>query len=254
MPPTAKHRIDMLLVEMGLAETRTRARALLMAGRVTANGRRVDKAGAMVEESAALEVKAGPQYVGRGGIKLAHAIQEFALSVSGMTALDVGASTGGFTDCLLQNGARRVYALDVGYGQLDQRLRQDPRVVVMERMNARYSFQLPEAVDLATVDVSFISLRLVLPSVAEQVRPGGRIIALVKPQFEAERHQVGKRGVIRDPKVHATVLSRIINWAISNGLRLRGLTPSPILGDEGNREFFLLLETTSTGGTRPEQV
>lgn len=244
----------MLLVEKGLAETRTRARALLMAGRVTANGRRVDKAGVMVEESTALEVKAGPQYVGRGGIKLAHALQAFTLSASGMTALDVGASTGGFTDCLLQNGAHRVYALDVGYGQLDQRLRQDSRVVVMERMNARYSFQLPEAVDLATVDVSFISLRLVLPSVAEQVRPGGRIIALVKPQFEAERHQVGKRGVIRDPKVHATVLSRIINWAISNGLRLRGLTPSPILGDEGNREFFLLLETTSTGGTRPEQV
>ncbi|MCH7705838.1 MAG: TlyA family RNA methyltransferase [Chloroflexi bacterium] len=251
MAPPAKHRIDVLLVERGLAETRTRARALLMAGRVTADGRRMEKAGAMVEESAALEVKSGPRYVGRGGIKLAHALQEFSLSASGTTALDVGASTGGFTDCLLQHGAHRVYALDVGYGQLDQRLRQDPRVVVMERMNARLPFQLPEAVDLAAVDVSFISLRLVLPSVAEHVKLGGRIIALVKPQFEAERRQVGKRGVIRDPKVHAAVLARIINWAIGSGFRLRGLTPSPILGDEGNREFFLLLETTSTEGTRP---
>ena len=251
MPPTSKQRIDTLLVKRGLAETRTRARALLMAGRVTADGRPVDKAGAMVEKGATVEIKAGPQYVGRGGIKLAHALQEFAVSASGATALDVGASTGGFTDCLLQHGARRVYALDVGYGQLDQRLRQDHRVVVMERMNARYPFQLTEPVELATVDVSFISLRLVLPTVAERVRPGGRIIALVKPQFEAERSQVGKKGVIRDPKVHAAVLSRIINWAISSGLRLRGLTPSPILGDEGNREFFLLLETASTEGTRP---
>lgn len=242
----------MLLVERGLAETRTRARALLMAGRVTANGQRMDKPGVMVDESVALDVKAGPQYVGRGGIKLTHALQEFALSVSGTLALDVGASTGGFTDCMLQHGAHRVYALDVGYGQLDQRLRQDNRVVVMERMNARHPFQLPEVVDLATVDVSFISLRLVLPPVAEHVRPGGRIIALVKPQFEAERRQVGSKGVIRDPKVHAAVLARIINWAIGRGLRLRGLTPSPILGDEGNREFFLLLETTSTGETRPE--
>ncbi len=251
MPPPAKHRIDLLLVERGLAETRTRARALLMAGRVTADGRRMDKAGAMVEDGTALEVKAGPHYVGRGGIKLAHALQEFTLSASGTTALDVGASTGGFTDCLLQYGAHRVYALDVGYGQLDQRLRQDHRVVVMERTNARHPFQLPEAVDLVTVDVSFISLRLVLPPVAEQLRPGGRIIALVKPQFEAERRQVGRKGVISDPNVHAAVLARIINWAINSGLRLRGLTPSPILGDEGNREFFLLLETTSTGETRP---
>ncbi len=251
MPPPAKQRIDVLLVERGLAETRTRAQALLMAGRVTANGRRIEKAGVMVGVSVAIDVKAGPRFVGRGGIKLAHALDEFTLSVSGATALDVGASTGGFTDCLLQQGARRVYALDVGYGQMDHRLRQDSRVVVMERMNARHPFQLPETADLATVDVSFISLRLVLPTVVGHVRPGGRIIALVKPQFEAERRQVGSKGVIRDPKIHAAVLARIINWAIGSGLRLRGLTPSPILGDEGNREFFLLLETTSTEETRP---
>ena len=153
----------------------------------------------------------------------------------------MGASTGGFTDCLLQRGARKVYALDVGHGQLDYRLRQDPRVVVMERVNARHPFDLPEAVDMVTIDVSFTSLRLVLPSVAEHLKPGGRLIALVKPQFEARREQVGRRGVVKDPQVHAEVLGKMIVWSVENGFRLRGLVPSPILGDEGNREFFLLL-------------
>ena len=247
MAPTSKRRIDLLLVERGLAASRQQAQALLMAGRVTVDGRPVTKAGTLVPSSAALEVEAPPPYVGRGGVKLAHALQTFGLGIDGVTALDVGASTGGFTDCLLQHGAARVYALDVGHGQLDLRLRQDPRVMVMERVNARYPFQLPETVDMATVDVSFISLTRVLPSVTEHVRSGGHIIALVKPQFEAGRRQVGKGGVVRDPKVHADVLAKLIVWAINAGFRLRGLTPSPILGDAGNREFFLLLETPAHG-------
>ncbi len=243
MAPNRKRRIDLLLVERGLADSPQQALAILMAGQVTVDGRPVTKAGALVDVGARLEVETPPQYVGRGGIKLAHALQSFQLDVKGMTALDVGASTGGFTDCLLQHGATRVYAVDVGRGQLHMRLRQDPRVVVMERVNARNPFQLPETVDVATVDVSFISLTRVLPSVAEHVRSGGHIVALVKPQFEAERRQVGKGGIIRDPAVHAEVLARLIVWAVEHGFRLRGLTPSPLLGDAGNREFFLLLET-----------
>lgn len=238
-----KTRIDLLLVERGLAKSRRQAQALLMAGQVNVDGRLVDKAGALVSTSVKVGVESPPPYVGRGGVKLEHALQAFDLKINGVKALDVGASTGGFTDCLLQHGAAKVYALDVGYGQLHQRLRQDPRVVVMERVNARYPFRLPEIVDLATVDVSFISLVKVLLSLAEHVKSGGQIIALAKPQFEAQRRQVGKGGVIRDPSVHAEVLARLIVWITQNGFRLRGLTPSPILGDAGNREFFLLLET-----------
>ena len=247
MSPTTKRRIDLLLVERGLAATPTQAQALLMAGQVTVDGRTVDKPGALVSVAAEVYVKAPPPFVGRGGFKLAHALDAFGLQVRDAVALDVGASTGGFTDCLLQRCARRVYALDVGRGQLDQRLRNDPRVVVMEGVNARYPFRLPEAAALATVDVSFISLTMVLPSVAEHVKPGGHIIALAKPQFEAQRRQVGKGGVVRDPQVHAAVLSRLINWAIGHGFRLRDLAPSPLLGDAGNREFFLLLEQHASG-------
>ena len=241
MAPAAKRRIDLLLVERGLAASPQQAQALLMAGRVSVGDRPVEKPGALVDASARVEVEAPPPYVGRGGAKLAFALEAFALDIRGATALDVGASTGGFTDCLLQRGATRVYALDVGHGQLDLRLRRDPRVVVMERVNARYPFHLPETVTVATVDVSFISLTRVLPSVAEHVRNGGHIIALVKPQFEAQRRQVGKGGVVRDAKVHAAVLAKLIVWAVNHRFRLRGLTPSPILGDAGNREFFLLL-------------
>jgi 23S rRNA (cytidine1920-2'-O)/16S rRNA (cytidine1409-2'-O)-methyltransferase len=232
----------MLLVDLGLAESSRLAQALLMAGRVLVDGTPVTKAGALLDASAMVEIEPPPPYVGRGGTKLAHALQEFDLEVADAVALDVGASTGGFTDCLLQQGAERVYALDVGYGQLDQRLRDDPRVVVMERVNARHPFHLPEEVDVATVDVSFISLTLVLPRVAEHVKEGGRIVALIKPQFEAARREVGRGGVVHDPKVHAAVLSRLVNWSVGRGFRLRGLTPSPILGDAGNREFFLWLE------------
>ena len=202
----------------------------------------MDKAGSRIAETTPLEVRGKLTYVGRGGMKLAHALDSFDLPVQGLTALDVGASTGGFTDCLLQRGASRVYAVDVGRGQLDYRLRQDPRVVVMEKLNARYPFQLEEAVDLVTMDVSFISLSKVIPSALEHLRSGRHLIALVKPQFEAEKGEVGRGGVIKDPQVHARVLGRTINWATGNGLRLRGLCASPILGDAGNREFFLLLQ------------
>ena len=239
-----KRRIDLLLVERGLAPTREKAQALLMAGRVLVDGRPVTKAGAVVPGEAGIQVAGRLPFVSRGGVKLAHALDTFNLSPSGAVALDVGASTGGFTDCLLQRGARRVYALDVGHGQLDFTLRTDPRVVVMEHVNARYPLALPESVDLATVDVSFISVTMVLPSVAERLKSGGVIVALVKPQFEARRQEVGRGGIIRDPLLHGRVLGRVILWAIDHGFRLRGLTPSPILGDAGNREFFLLLKPT----------
>ena len=240
-PRSQKGRIDLLLVLRGLAPTREKAQALLMAGQVTVDGRPVTKAGATVPHDANIELAAQLPYVGRGGVKLAHALDAFKLQVSDAVALDVGASTGGFTDCLLQRSARRVYALDVGYGQLDVKLREEPRVVVMERTNARHPFHLPEAVDLVTADVSFISVTKVLPSAAEHLKREGAILVLVKPQFEAHRREVGRGGVIRDARVHGRVLGRVILWAICHGFRLRGLTPSPVLGSAGNREFFLLL-------------
>ena len=229
------------MVEQGLAESWQRAQALIMAGRVRVQGRPATKPGQTVTQGALLSLEPVPEYFGRGGTKLAYALEQFHLDAKGTVALDVGASTGGFTHCLLLGGAQRVYALDVGYGQLDYRLRQDPRVVVMERVNARHPLPLEEKVDLATVDVSFISLTLVLPSVAQHLKVGGPIVALVKPQFEARREEVGRGGVIRDPQVHARVLGRIISWAVNNGFRIRGLVPSPITGDKGNREFFILL-------------
>ena len=191
----------------------------------------------------AIEAKATPLVRLFAG-ELAHALDEFGLSPQGMVALDLGASTGGFTDCLLQRGAQRVYALDVGHGQLDYRLRQDARVVVMEKRNAHYPFELPEPVDLVTIDVSFISLKLVIPQALGHLRAGRCLVALVKPQFEAPRHDVGRGGVIKDPQVHAQVLAKAIVWAVENGLRLRNLCASPILGDAGNKEFFLLLQKT----------
>lgn len=238
----AKTRIDLLLVARGLAPTREKARALLMAGEVRVGDRAVTKPGVLVAPDAPVTLKERLPYVGRGGVKLAHALGAFHIDARRAVALDVGASTGGFTDCLLQHGAARVYAVDVGHGQVDFRLRTDPRVVVMEGVNARYPFPLPERVAIATVDVSFISLTKVLPSVAEHVVPGGLIIALLKPQFEGERGEVGRGGVIRDPKVHARILGRFIVWVVGRGWRLRGLVSSPLLGDAGNREFFFLLQ------------
>ncbi len=237
-----RRRADLLLVARGLAESREQAQTLIMEGLVFTPFGRVAKASSLLPGKAELEVRGRLPYVGRGGLKLAHALDKFGLSPQGMVALDLGASTGGFTDCLLQRGAQRVYALDVGHGQLDYRLRQDARVVVMEKRNAHYPFELPEPVDLVTIDVSFISLKLVIPQAVDHLRDGCRLVALVKPQFEAPRHDVGRGGVIKDPQVHAQVLARTIVWAVENGLRLRNLCASPILGDAGNKEFFLLLQ------------
>jgi 23S rRNA (cytidine1920-2'-O)/16S rRNA (cytidine1409-2'-O)-methyltransferase len=213
-----------------------------MEGLVFAPAGRVLKASSVLAETTPVEVRGRLPFVSRGGLKLAHALDAFAVSAQGLVALDVGASTGGFTDCLLQRGATRVYAVDVGHGQLHQRLREDPRVSVMEKINARYPFVLAEKVDLITMDVSFISLTLVLPAAMEHLMPGQPVVALVKPQFEAEKGAVGRGGVIRDPQVHARVLGRVVSWAVTQGLRVRNLCPSPIQGDAGNREFFVLLQ------------
>lgn len=240
-PP--RTRLDQLLVDRGLAPSREKARAVIMAGAVTHGTQRLIKPGQLVAEDADLQLVAGPRFVGRGGEKLEHALTAFRIDPTGMVALDTGASTGGFTDCLLQHGASRVYAVDVGHGQFDYRLRNDSRVVCLEGVNARHPLALPEPCDIAVVDVSFISLRLVVPSLVAAVRPGSPIIALVKPQFEAGKGRVGKGGVVRDPAVHLDVLSGIINWGLAQGLRLGGLTTSPIVGDKGNREFLILWRT-----------
>jgi 23S rRNA (cytidine1920-2'-O)/16S rRNA (cytidine1409-2'-O)-methyltransferase len=213
-----------------------------MEGVVYAPSGKVLKAGTQIADTVPLEVRGRLPFVGRGGVKLDHALKHFRQDVQGLTALDVGASTGGFTDCLLQRGASRVYAVDVGHGQLAYRLRQDERVVVMEKCNARYDYNLPELVDLVVIDVAFISLSLVIPPALRHLKNGRHLIALVKPQFEAPREKVGRGGVIKDPKTHAAVLSKVINWAVNQGLRVRGLCRSPIFGDAGNAEFFLLLQ------------
>ena len=240
--PQKRERLDRLLVQRGLAESRERAQGLIMAGRVRAGGQVVDKPGFLLSPETAVAVEPGPPYVSRGGIKLAHALEHFRLEVIGWVTLDVGASTGGFTDCLLQRDAARVYALDVGRGQLHQRLQQEPRVVAMERVNAHFPFHLPEPVHLATVDVSFISLTKVVPNVAPHLLRDGRLLCLVKPQFEAGPGQVPRGGVVRDPRVHGAVLAQTVLWAVDQGLRVRGVTPSPIEGEKGNREFFVLLQ------------
>jgi 23S rRNA (cytidine1920-2'-O)/16S rRNA (cytidine1409-2'-O)-methyltransferase len=212
-----------------------------MAGEVEVAGRTVIKAGTLVAEEAAINILKPPPFVSRGGIKLDYALDYFQLDVSDRVVADIGASTGGFTDCLLKRGARRVYAVDVGYGQLDYRLRQDKRVVVMERVNARYPAPLPERVDLATLDLSFISVEKVIPVIAPLVKEGGCLVVLIKPQFEAKRSEVGKGGIVKQPAIHARVLGRFISWLVGHGFRLGGLVASPILGASGNREFFLLL-------------
>ena len=240
---STRKRLDQAMIERGLVDSLEMARTLIMVGKVMVDGESAVSASQSISLEGAIALETGPEYYSRGGIKLAHALGHFQVTTRDVVALDVGASTGGFTHCLLQREARRVYALDVGYGQLDYRLRQERRVVVMERINARYPYVLDEIVDLATVDVSFISLIRVLSSTAAHVKDGGFIIALVKPQFEARRNEVGKGGVVRDPRVHARVLGRVIAWVVNNGFRLKGLVPSPITGEQGNREFFILVST-----------
>ena len=229
-------------MERELAPSRQRAAALILEGKVRVDGQRAQKAAQPVAPDARVEVlEEDEAYVSRGGIKLAGALDFFRLSVAGLVAMDVGASTGGFTDCLLQRGARRVYAVDVGYGQLAWKLRQDPRVVVLERTNVRYlrREKISEPVDLATIDTSFISLNKVIPRVVEFLKEGGRLLALIKPQFEVGRGLVGKGGVVREPELQQRVVSDVENFCRDQGLTVEGVAESPILGPKGNREFFL---------------
>jgi 23S rRNA (cytidine1920-2'-O)/16S rRNA (cytidine1409-2'-O)-methyltransferase len=248
----SKQRLDTLLVERGLAESDHQAKALVMAGQVLVGERPALKSGTLVDEAAEVCVAKSARYVSRGGEKLQHALRAFSLDVSGLVAADIGASTGGFTDCLLQYGAARLYAIDVGKGQLDYGLRQDARVVVMEGVNARLLKGLPEPVDIVTIDVSFISLRLVLPVARDLLgeaylsptnveRAPGDIVALFKPQFEAEKREVPRGGVLRDPLLHATLIGRFAHWCTTNGFHIIDLTASPIFGSAGNREFLFHL-------------
>lgn len=236
-------RLDKLLVDKGIAPTRERARSMVMAAKVIVNGHVLTKAGQKVPETSDIKI-IGEEipYVSRGGLKLEHAIKSFAIDVSGRTAMDVGASTGGFTDCLLSLGARRVYAIDVGYGQLALKLRNDPRVVVLERKNIRYlaAELVPEPIQIATVDASFISLKLVIPSVLKFMEPGAVMVALIKPQFEAGREQASKgAGVIRDAAIHEEVCRTLAEFTVGLGFEVIGIVPSPILGPKGNREFLM---------------
>jgi 23S rRNA (cytidine1920-2'-O)/16S rRNA (cytidine1409-2'-O)-methyltransferase len=228
-----------MLVERGLAETRAKAQRLVMAGQVRADGQLVDKPSSLIANEAQLEVEKRPRFVSRGGEKLHAAIEQFGIAVQGKVCADIGASTGGFTDCLLQNGAAKVYAIDVGKGQLDWKLRQDARVVVMEETNARYVESLPEVMDLVTIDASFISLKTLLPVVKTWLGTKGELIALIKPQFEAGKADVGKgKGVIRDVQIHRRVLEEVLSFVESQGMVVKGLIKSPILGPKGNIEFL----------------
>ena len=240
-----KTRLDVLLVERGLQESRQKAQATIMSGLVFVKGQRVDKPGTAVPNDAEIEVRGNAlKYVSRGGLKLEKAMASFPIDLRDAVCGDIGASTGGFTDCMLQNGARKVYAVDVGYGQLAWSLRSDERVVCMERTNARYLTheQIPEELDFASVDVSFISLKLILPPLCGLLRQGGHVACLVKPQFEAGKEKVGKKGVVRDPAVHQEVLEHFLEHAKESGFTVLGLTYSPIRGPEGNIEYLGYLE------------
>ncbi len=250
-----KLRLDQLLVERGVAETRAKAQGCIMSGQVYVNGQRVEKAGALFGEEVSVEVKGNPcPYVSRGGLKLEKALREFSVNPSGMVCSDSGASTGGFTDCLLQHGAKKVFAIDVGYGQLAWSIRSDPRVVTLERTNIRYVTRedLEEPLDLSVVDVSFISLRLVLPAIAGLLKPTGQVLCLIKPQFEAGREKVGKKGVIRDPAVHQEVLDAFVSLAGELHFTLSGLTYSPVKGPEGNLEFLGHLTRAPGSAIQPD--
>lgn len=251
-----KKRLDILVTERGLAESREKAKTLIMAGQVYVDGQKADKPGDTFSEDAAVEVRGkGLPYVSRGGLKLEKAMREFGLQLQGRTCMDIGASTGGFTDCMLQNGAQRVYSVDVGYGQLAWSLRTDPRVVNLERTNARYLTreQVPEEIDFFSVDVSFISLTLILPAVRPLLAEHGQAMCLIKPQFEAGREKVGKKGVVRDKAVHEEVIEKIRSFALENGFSVLGLTFSPVKGPEGNIEYLIYLER-SEAPSQGEQV
>ena len=251
--PAKKQRLDVLLVERGLASGRDRAQALILAREVMVDGQLALRAAAPVAPDATIEVKHGPRFVSRGGDKLDHALERTGIIVEELRCLDLGASTGGFTDCLLQRGAARVVAVDVAYGELASKVREDERVEIVERTNARDLAPLDPPADLGVMDVSFISAVTVLPALARSIRPGGDMLVLVKPQFEAGREAVQKGGVVRDPLVHASCIAKVALAAIEQGLRVRGVIRSPLLGPAGNREFFLWLHVPEHSPvTRPE--
>lgn len=250
-----KERLDLLLTEKGLCDSRSRAQAIIMSGEVYVNGQKCDKAGTAVDRNAVIEVRGNScPYVSRGGLKLEKAMRDFGIDPTGYVCSDSGASTGGFTDCLLQRGASKVYAIDVGYGQLAWRIRTDPRVVCMERTNIRYVTpdMIGQPLDLSVVDVSFISLKLVLPAIQALLKPTGQVVCLIKPQFEAGKDKVGKKGVVRDPAVHAEVLQAFLALAQSLHFTVKNLTYSPVKGPEGNIEFLGHLSMCPEGGIVPD--
>ena len=242
-----KTRLDVLLVERGLSESREQAQRLIMAGEVRVGEAIVDKASAKVDPGADVSIEAAARYVGRGGLKLEGALRAFGISAAGAIALDIGASTGGFTDCVLQHGAKKVYAIDVGHGQLAWKIRNNPRVVVREKLNARFLSRadVPEPVDLCVIDVSFISLTLILPRAFELVSPNGVILALIKPQFELQASDVGRGGIVRDAILHEKAQAKIREFVLSAGRELVGLVPAAITGTDGNQEFFACVRTRS---------
>ena len=250
-----KKRLDVLLTEQGYADSRTKAQAIIMAGQVYVDGQKADKPGVSYEETVSIEVRGQScPYVSRGGLKLEKALRDFGVKPEGFVCSDSGASTGGFTDCLLQKGAKKVFAIDVGYGQLDWKIRSDPRVVVMERTNIRFVTpeQLGEPLDLSVVDVSFISLKLVLPVIKTLLRENGQVLCLIKPQFEAGKEKVGKKGVVRDPETHKEVLDDFVTLAKSLEFTILGLTFSPVKGPEGNIEFLGHLTLDKVSGIEPD--
>jgi len=250
-----KKRLDVLLTEQGYADTRSKAQAIIMSGQVYVNGQKADKPGVSYEETVELEVRgAACPYVSRGGLKLEKALRDFGVKPEGYVCSDSGASTGGFTDCLLQQGAKKVFAIDVGYGQLDWKIRSDPRVVVMERTNIRYVTpeELGEPLDLSVIDVSFISLKIVLPAIRELLKPTGQVLCLIKPQFEAGKEKVGKKGVVRDPETHKEVLDHFVALAEELHFAILGLTFSPVKGPEGNIEFLSHLTLEDVPGIQPD--
>lgn len=242
-----KARLDVLLVDRGFFPSREQAQRAIMAGEVRVGEAVIDKASVKVASDASVLVEKGARYVGRGGIKLEGALRHFGISVAGITALDIGASTGGFTDCLLQQGAKKVYAIDVGHGQLAWKIRNDPRVIVREKLNARFLSRtdVPEPADLCVIDVSFISLTLILPNAFESVTPNGMILALIKPQFELEASDVGRGGIVRDPALHAKAQEKIRHFVENAGQELVGIAPSEITGTDGNQEFFACIRKRS---------
>ncbi|MBQ9761612.1 MAG: TlyA family RNA methyltransferase [Oscillospiraceae bacterium] len=250
-----KKRLDVLLTEQGYADTRSKAQAIIMAGQVYVDGQKADKPGISYEENVSIEVRGDVcPYVSRGGLKLEKALRDFGVKPEGFVCSDSGASTGGFTDCLLQQGAKKVFAIDVGYGQLDWKIRSDERVVVMERTNIRYVTpeDLGEPLDLSVIDVSFISLKIVLPTIKTLLKPTGQVLCLIKPQFEAGREKVGKKGVVREPATHKEVLDMFVELADQLGFTILGLTFSPVKGPEGNIEFLGHLTLEDKAGIRPD--